>query len=391
MNAPRRGFPREEFARRLEAAQRAMHAARFDALLLTTEPNVRYFSGFFTQFWESPTRPWFLLLPAEGMPVAVIPEIGRAGMARTWVEDIRTWPSPRPEDDGVSLLCECIKSLPRRFGRLGMTLGAESMLRMPANDFAALRENLRGISIEIADAAPLIHEQRMIKSQLEIEKMRHICGIAADAFAALPGFARAGMTEMEICRRMRVDLLERGADASPYLIAASGRGGYDNIIMGPGERKLGGGDLLVIDTGSTWDGYFCDFDRNFAFGGADAAARAAYDCVWRATEAGLGAARAGATTSDLWRAMNRVLGEGGSLGNAVGRLGHGLGMQLTERPSNTAEDATTLRPGMVITLEPGMEFAPGKHMVHEENIVITEDGAELLSRRAAPELPVLDG
>ncbi|MGR3984070.1 MAG: Xaa-Pro peptidase family protein [Gammaproteobacteria bacterium] len=385
--APPRGFPRDEFARRLDTAQLAMRDARFDALLLTTEPNVRYFSGFFTQFWESPTRPWFLLLPADGMPIAVIPEIGHAGMANTWVEDIRTWPSPRPEDDGVSLLSDCIARLPRRFGRLGMMLGAESMLRMPAADFAALREKLRGI--EIADAARLIQDMRMLKSEREIGKMRHICGIAAQSFDALPGFARAGMSEIEICRRMRIDLLERGADTSPYLIAASGRGGYDNIVMGPGERRLEHGDLLIIDTGSTWDGYFCDFDRNFAFGEADAAARAAYDCAWRATEAGLRAARAGATTSDLWRAMNRVLGEGGSLGNAVGRLGHGLGMQLTERPSNTADDATPLRPGMVVTLEPGMEFAPGRHMVHEENIVITEDRAELLSRRAAPELPVL--
>jgi len=385
--APPRGFPRDEFTRRLDTAQLAMRDARFDALLLTTEPNVRYFSGFFTQFWESPTRPWFLLLPADGMPIAVIPEIGHAGMANTWVEDIRTWPSPRPEDDGISLLSDCIARLPRRFGRLGMMLGAESMLRMPAADFAALREKLRGI--EIADAARLIQDMRMLKSEREIGKMRHICGIAAQSFDALPGFARAGMSEIEICRRMRIDLLERGADASPYLIAASGRGGYDNIVMGPGERRLEHGDLLIIDTGSTWDGYFCDFDRNFAFGEADAAARAAYDCAWRATEAGLRAARAGATTSDLWSAMNRVLGEGGSLGNAVGRLGHGLGMQLTERPSNTADDATPLRPGMVVTLEPGMEFAPGRHMVHEENIVITEDRAELLSRRAAPELPVL--
>ena len=71
---------------------------------------------------------------------------------------------------------------------------------------------------------------------------------------------------------------------------------------------------------------------------------------------------------------------------AVGH--HGLGMQLTEWPSNTIWDETVLAPGMVITLEPGMTFAPGKMMVHEENLVIREDGAELLSRRAPPELPV---
>ncbi len=111
--------------------------------------------------------------------------------------------------------------------------------------------------------------------------------------------------------------------------------------------------------------------------------------TYAATEAGLAAARLGATTTDLWAAMWAVLEAGGALGNDVGRLGHGLGMQLTEWPSNRPGDDTPLAPGMVLTLEPGMAFAPGKLMVHEENIVIREHGAELLSRRAAPVMPVI--
>ena len=65
-------------------------------------------------------------------------------------------------------------------------------------------------------------------------------------------------------------------------------------------------------------------------------------------------------------------------------------MELTERPSNTATDNTVLQAGMVMTLEPGMTFAPGRQMVHEENIVITEDGAEWLTHRATRELVVID-
>ena len=391
-DTPPRGFARAEFVARVEVAQRAMRAASLDGLLLTTEPNVRYFSGFFTQFWQSPTRPWFLVVPAAGAPIAVIPEIGAAGMAQTWIDDIRTWASPQPHDDGVSLLADCLAKLPRRFGRIGMTLGAESVVRMPPNDLARLRETIaRGESaFDIVDAAELIHRQRMIKSPREIDKIRRICEIASESFAALPNFAACGMRESEVCRKMRIDLMQRGADSIPYLIAGSGAGGYDSIIMGPSERELTRGDLLIIDTGATWDGYFCDFDRNFSFGKASATVHNAYRTVWRATEAGFAAAHPRATTSQVWRAMNDVLVAGGSLGNDVGRLGHGLGMQLTERPSNTADDNTELAAGMVLTLEPGMTFAPNKQMVHEENIVITENGAEWLSCRASEELPELE-
>jgi Xaa-Pro aminopeptidase len=327
------------------------------------------------------------VVPREGRPIAVIPEIGAAGMAATWVEDIRTWPAPQPEDDGVSLLAATLAEQATRFGRIGVPLGHETHLRMPAADYARLVDGLG--NIEIADATEIVRLLRNVKSPAEIDKIRYVCGLASDAFEALPAAARIGETEREVCRKLQLDMLRRGADSTPYLIGASGPGGYDNIIMGPTDRVLGAGDVLIIDTGATFDGYFCDFDRNFAFGPPDEAARRAHEVAYNATEAGIDAARPGATHQDLWAAMWKVLEQGGALGETVGRLGHGLGMQLTEGPSNMPGDLTVLEPGMVITIEPGMVFAPGKLMVHEENITITEGPAELLSRRAAPEMPVI--
>jgi Xaa-Pro aminopeptidase len=87
--------------------------------------------------------------------------------------------------------------------------------------------------------------------------------------------------------------------------------------------------------------------------------------------------------------MAEVLDAAGSKGLNVGRMGHGLGMQLTEPPSNMPGDDTALVPGMVMTIEPGMEYAPGCMLLHEENVVITEEGAELLTRRAPREMPVI--
>ena len=93
-----------EFVARLARAQSAMAAAGLGALLLSTEADLRYFTGFLTRFWESPTRPWYLVVPAKGDPIAVIPSIGAALMGKTWIRDIRTWVSPDLNDDGVSLL-----------------------------------------------------------------------------------------------------------------------------------------------------------------------------------------------------------------------------------------------------------------------------------------------
>jgi len=388
MNAPpKRGFKRKEFEQRTARAQRLMHEQRLDALLFTSEPNVRYFSGFFSQFWESPTRPWFLLIPLAGKPIAIIPEIGYSGMAATWVEDIHTWPAPRPENDGITLLTGIFKNLCKRFGRIGVTLGHESLLRMPLGDYKRLEMAL--LPIEVVDSTPLIRSLRNIKSAEEIEKISYVCEITSAAFEALPSTLRVNETERQNCQRFRIDLLERGADNSPYLISGSGAGGYDSIIMGPSDRVLADGDVLIIDTGTTFDGYFSDFDRNFAFGQVDDHLQRAYQTVYQATDAGFAAARPGVKMADLWQAMWAVLEAGGALGNDVGRMGHGLGMQLTEGPSVAPADQTLLQPGMVVTLEPGMTFAHGKQMVHEENLLITESGATMLSRRAPAEIPII--
>ncbi len=384
--APPRGFSVSEFEARLERAQRLMREARLGALLLTTEPEVRWFSGFLTQFWQSPTRPWFLVVPAAGKPVAVIPAIGAECMGRTWVDDIRTWSSPDPADDGVSLLAATLIEIARG-GPVGTPMGPETHLRMPLADFARLRAALGGA--EFRDAAALIRALRSVKSEAEIDKIRHAARAASAAFARVPEILHPGMTQPACFRAFKVAALEAGLDDVAYLVGGAGPGGYGDIISPPSERPLTPGDVLILDVGGVYDGYFCDFDRNFAVGAPSLEVRRAQETVWQATEAGLTTARPGATFADLFHAMQGVMAAGGAADANVGRLGHGLGMQLTEFPSITPWDRTLLVPGMVLTLEPGMEFAPGRMMVHEENLVVREGGPELLTVRAPRELPVI--
>lgn len=384
---PQRGFAATEFESRTRKAQAEMARDGLAGLLLLTEPDVRYFSGFQTLFWQSPTRPWFLFVPASGDPVAVIPEIGAALMRTTWVRDIRSWSAPNPSDDGISLLTDLLAPLAKSGAKLGVMKGHETALRMPLGDWEKLLAGLPGL--KIADSTALVQGLRMIKSPAEIEKLRHICGIGSATFARVPEIISEGMALEDVFRAFKREALALGVDDVPYLVGAADQGGYVDVISPPSRRPLQAGDVLMLDTGSTWDGYFCDFDRNWAIGRADDMARRAYDVLWRATEAGIAAARPGNTCRDLFKAMSAVIAELDDSGGDIGRLGHGLGMQLTEQPSHAAFDTTELQENMVLTLEPSLSYGNGLMMVHEENIIVSKTGGQLITARAAPELPVI--
>ncbi|MCV2892271.1 M24 family metallopeptidase [Lentibacter sp. XHP0401] len=376
----KRGFETAEYKARVKAAQLAMQHHDLAAILLTTEPEVRYFTGFHTRFWESPSRPWFVILPQSGAPVAVIPSIGEALMRRGWIEDIRTWSAPDPIDDGVSLLIEALREVAEE-GRIGVPSGMESHLRMPLADFG----RLQAAGLVFGDDAGIIAQLRAVKTEAEIEKIGRACAIAGRAFDRVGEVARQGARLDTVSRGFQRLLLEEGADWVPYLAGGAGPKGYADVISPAGSQPLALGDVLMLDTGAVWDGYFCDFDRNFSIGVPARQMAQPWSQLLEAALAGFEAARPGAEAADVWRAMASVVGGG----ETAGRLGHGLGMQLTEGLSLTARDHTVLEAGMVITLEPGIETADGMMLVHEENIVIRDGGAQILSPWASGPMPVL--
>ncbi|MCF2872333.1 Xaa-Pro peptidase family protein [Octadecabacter sp. G9-8] len=378
-----RGFPEAEFVARTARAQTSMAHVGLDGILLMTEAEVQYFTGFQTLFWQSPTRPWFVYIPASGKPIAIIPEIGASLMQRSWLDDIRTWAAPAPDDDGISLLTDLLLSQ----SVVGVMKGHETQLRMPLGDWERLMAALP--ALEFKDATGLVQGLRMVKSEAEIEKIEHICAIGSETFAQVPQFARAGVPLDDVFREFRREALAQGADGAPYLVGASSQGGYADVISPPDTTPLTHGDVLMLDTGLVWDGYHCDFDRNWAIGKAHDAAKQAYDVLWRATQAGIEAARPGNTCRDLFDVMSRIIATLDDSGGDIGRLGHGLGLQLTEQPSHAAFDTTQLTENMVLTLEPSLSYGDGLMMVHEENIVVTQQGGRLLSTRAAVELPVI--
>ncbi len=380
---PPRGFPEAEFRARVLRAQALMAEAGLSALLLTTEPEVRYYTGFLTRFWESPTRPWFVVVPSEGDPIAVIPSIGAHLMGQSWITDIRTWAAPDYTDDGVGLLADCLVQAVPQDGAIGLADRMESHLRMPLAGFTALKTAIA--PRRIASDATITRRLRMVKSPAEIAKVSHICAVAGRAFDRVPEIARDGVALSQVFRDFQRLLLEEGADWVPYLAGASDQSGYGDVISPASDIALAAGDVLMLDTGAVWDGYFCDFDRNYSVGPPSRAVDRAHSALIDATQAAFSIARPGALICDLFDAMAAIMPSDGE----AGRLGHGLGMQLTEWPSILAADRTELAAGMVLTLEPCITLPGGKIMVHEENIVIEPGGARYLSRAQGARIRVL--
>ena len=376
-----RGFNINQFEKRTLDAQKLMQHHGLDALLLTTETNVRYFTGFLTRFWESPTRPWYLIIPPKGKPIAVIPSIGEALMSKTWIEDIRTWPSPDLEDDGISLLSDTLEEIAQN-KNIGIPSGTETYVRMPQTDLKKLSQN-----VKLTSDFDIVKKLRMTKSNEEIDKIEKACRIAEKAFQRVPEIAFENVNLDEVFRKFQILCLQAGADWVPYLAGGADTEGYDDVISPAKVAPLKKQDILMLDTGLVWDGYFCDYDRNWSVGPPSKTVSGAYSQLLEASDAAFELAKPGATASDLFHAMNSILTQN-SLGTDAGRLGHGVGMSLTEWPSLIPDDHTVLEKGMVLSLEPGIAIKD-KIIVHEENIEITETGARYLSPKANKDLSII--
>jgi Xaa-Pro aminopeptidase len=232
--------------------------------------------------------------------------------------------------------------------------------------------------------------------------MYKICQISSFAYEALPGALKAGMTIQEACTIYKRDLLARGAETMPYIIAVAEKYGYPCINLEPSTKTIRRDDILIIDNASTYHGYFCDFNREFAFGPPQDLVRKIYDVVWEATDVGIRAAEPGRTVADVWQAMATFMEKTAkqrgidSEAMELGRLGHGVGLRMCEPPSIAPDDKTVIEIGSTLTIEPSLAYhieVDGKKqryvLVHEENIAVTGAGVRLLTRRAPPQMPVV--
>jgi Xaa-Pro aminopeptidase len=365
----------QEYQARIARAQALMGQAGFDAVLLATGPNLFYFTGF--PSGRSGARPYILILPQSGAPIFIVHQARQYEVRQfTHLNDIRLYSqlSRAP----IELISQVL--VEKDLQQVGLELSQEHYLDLQVADWQQLETACP--HLKFVDAAELLWQLRLVKSDLEIQALRRACRITELAYDQVYSQIRAGMTEAEIERRMLMAMISLGGQ-SPWVLITSGEGYYDLVSKGGSERPIAPGDMVWMDAGCAVAGYYSDFSRAGVVGGPTEAQQQLQQRIHEITLAGLALVRPGVDAAAIARSCHHELAQldlpiTSNISGLAGRVGHGLGLAMIEWPSINLESQITLQAGMVITVEPGVATTFGTFHV-EENVLVTETGYELLS------------
>lgn len=353
---------------RLEKLSEQIMAHGLDGIAVVPGPNMEYLSGIHSHVSE---RPIVLFYPADDDPAIIIPNLEAmkaeaAGIPRDRIFD---WTD---EEGYVGAFQKASVQLELP----DFLLGVEA-LHMRVLELELLQRYAPGL--QIAHAEPVVSALRIRKDVDEIEKMREAIAVAEEAMTLLIPRIKIGQTEKQIAAMLTQLLFEQGADSIAFgpIVSAGENGASPHAV--PTDRPIQHGDLLVIDWGVYVNGYPSDITRTFAVGGVNAELTAVYQAVQRANERGKAAAKPGATGQDVDRAARSAIVEAGYGEYFIHRTGHGLGVEVHEPPFMMEGATEPLTVGEVFTVEPGI-YLPGRAGVRiEDDMVITENGAESLT------------
>lgn len=232
---------------------------------------------------------------------------------------------------------------------------------------------------EVQDLDPIADELRSVKDDDECETMRAAARMADEVLGQVMARVEPGMTETAVDRVLRTAIVEIGAEAESLRSVSSGERTADPIGQ-PTERELQAGELLMVDVGLVHDGYEADLTRTVAIGGEPAAElREMHAVVRRAARAARAVVSPDTPAAAVDRAAREVIEDAGFGDAFPHRVGHGLGLEPHEAPFLGAENETPLRPGNVCTVEPGI-YVDGLGGVRiEDELLVTEGGAEILT------------
>ncbi|MFN7981753.1 MAG: Xaa-Pro peptidase family protein [Vicinamibacterales bacterium] len=376
MRSQARPISNDERLARIEKARRLMASSKLDAMLLTGGTSLTYFTGL---RWGNSERLMALVVPAKGDAFIVCPafevdrlneQLRQSPLQRT---EIRSW---QENESPYQRVAQTLRERGIATGRLGIE---ETVRFVFANGVAAALP-----SMTVTSATPVTAGCRMIKDAHELELLRLACRATLTCYAAVFAALQPGMTETTATALLAAGYARLGFRGS----ASVQVGQYTALPHGSEEpQTIRENSIVMIDDGCVVEGYQSDLTRTFVLGKATDKMKRVFDIVSSAQRAAHGAARPGATLASVDAAARKVIvdaGFGPGFSFFTHRLGHGLGMDMHEWPyliehNMFGWESPALQPGMVFSNEPGI-YIPGEFGIRlEDDMVITSNGAELLT------------
>ncbi len=242
--------------------------------------------------------------------------------------------------------------------------------------YKAMQNNISANLKDSDDLSKAIQELRIIKSEDEIEKLKKAQIIAEKAYLEVLNMIKPGVTESQIAIELEYLMKKQGAEKIAFdLITVTGK--KTSLPHGvPGDVEVQRGDFVTFDIGAVYEGYHSDMTRTVAVGEVTDEMKNIYDIVLKAHLEGLKAVKAGVSGYDVDKVCRDIIKEAG-FGEYFGHgTGHGVGLEIHEEPRVSPKGSTILKPGMIITVEPGI-YLPDKFGVRiEDTVLVTEDGYE---------------
>jgi len=355
--------------KRIEILANQLEPNGLDWVALNPGPSLRYLSGLNFHLME---RPVVVLVSSQGQVKIILPELERAKVAdlpfeagiHAFGDDPSTW-------QGV--YAKALSDVSAKTLRVGV-----EPTRLRFLELDLLRKALPGA--EFVDGSPVLARMRMSKDDEELKAMRQAAIIAQNALLNTLKTVKPGQSELEISAELMVQLFKAGSEAElPFAPIVSTGPNTANPHASPTDRTLREGEMLLIDWGAGFGGYFSDITRTFFCGEPNEEMRQIASLVEKANEAARLGGRRGMPAGEVDRLAREVIAGGGYGDFFTHRTGHGLGMEAHEQPYIFQSNPLVLEPGMVFTIEPGI-YLPGKYGVRiEDDVVVEEEGLRSLT------------
>ncbi|MFJ7736813.1 M24 family metallopeptidase [Lysinibacillus sp. NPDC097287] len=338
-----------------------------DAAFITTPDNVFYVSGFKSNPHE---RLLGVMIFKEAEPFLICPQMEIPdAKAAGWTYEVI---GHQDTQDSMVVLADAIKAR----GENPTTFAIEKA-HLIVERLEALQQLFPQASYVRLDEK--INAMRVIKDETELTKLRKAAELADYAIEVGCKEIAEGKTEIEILTAIENAIQEKGCKMSFETMVLSGPKTASPHGT-PGTRKIQKGDMVLFDLGVIYDGYCSDITRTVAYGEPSEAQKDIYNAVLTANMNAIAAVKPGVRAMDLDKIARDAITDAGYGEYFTHRLGHGLGISVHEFPSVTGSNDMTMEAGMVFTIEPGVYKADVTGVRIEDDVVVTNDGVEVLTK-----------